>query len=244
MPIVRGMTNKNAYEMCYWIDRREDDEGPWRAADYVAAGMTAEDAALWDSSWVLPGWAPVFAAGGMDPEEAMEWGLHPVLALGYGEAGIRPAEGRLWAEQHVGPEEVRIWTFAGYDFESWALLHGEHSHHVGSPLYMMMLLWAVTGIEPAEALEHVRDRVGPERFLWSLLPEQLPSWAREDEILRVGGFTVEDEAALLEVYRGRAFGTELLTYLWPLTGLHPSEALEHARGGCCPTAFFGRRFVA
>ena len=175
---------------------------PVLAFGYQRVGLEPREAKEWLADVVWPAEAAIWRAAGYDAQaraavvDACRWfpessstlqiallwavtGLHPLEALEHATAGTSPVVflGHLTSAPATRWQEVdELWTSAGFSgSDAEGLCHAYWSRDFRSD--SLAPLWALTGLDPREALEHAVAGTCPTAFLGYSRPAHGPSTA-------------------------------------------------------------------
>lgn len=129
--------------------------------DYRVNGFGGRAAAAqaWMDADIYPEQAVLFEKMGMGPEDAWNWGLVPEAVRSFIDGGFTKEEAQEWATWGIFGHEAMFWRAAGYgDWDAQVL------RRITEPV-AQAVLWAVTGMSAADALEHALAGANPADFL-------------------------------------------------------------------------------
>ncbi|WP_406831750.1 hypothetical protein ABEG17_02735 [Pedococcus sp. KACC 23699] len=178
------MTTPHHFDLYYYSEQRANcDASNWYAfEDYVEMGFTPERAKEWFDSDVTPEHAMAFQMQGMGPSDAWRWRLVPEIVAGFRARTFTQEQARDWADAEIFADEAMFWQHAGYS-PSEAFMIRAASADVAQAV-----LWSLTGLSPADAMDHAAHGAEPVGFLCPPLMEAAraedvcaPSLAREPE---------------------------------------------------------------
>ncbi|MFW5469529.1 hypothetical protein ACOCJ4_05725 [Knoellia sp. CPCC 206435] len=155
------------FDLAYQSAERANCD-PWQwytLDDFVEAGFDRDllEAQAWLDADVYPDQAMAYKALGMSPEDAWAWGMVPEAVRSFVDCGFQKDETWDWAYSGAFGYEAMFWRDAGYTPTQAAALRT-----VTKPI-AQAVLWAVTGLPFADALEHATHGANPADFL--TLPE-------------------------------------------------------------------------
>jgi len=139
------------YEPCYW----------YTLDTYLENGFHSrrDDAQDWMDADIYPEQALLFEDMGMGPQEAWNWGMVPEAVKSFIDAGFTRHDAWEWATCEIFGYEAMFWRSAGY-----SPLDARVLRTITEPV-AQAVLWAVTGMSAADALEHARAGANPGGFL-------------------------------------------------------------------------------
>lgn len=129
--------------------------------DYLVNGFDGRAAAAqeWMDADIYPEQALLFEEMGMGPQDAWNWGMVPDAVRSFIDGGFTKEEAREWATCEIFGYEAMFWRAAGYS--PW----DAHLLRTTTEPVAQAVLWAVTGLPAADALEHARAGANPADFL-------------------------------------------------------------------------------
>lgn len=125
-------------------------------------------AQAWFDADVSPEQARLFEKLGMGPQDAWDWCMVPEAVQSFIDGGFSKDEAWDWANVDIFGYEAMFWRHGG--FTPW---EAHVLRDLGKPV-AQTVLWAVTGLSPAEAFDHARGGANPADFLAP--PELEASW--------------------------------------------------------------------
>jgi len=183
------MSTRRSFDLTYQTEERSNCE-PWNwytLDDFLENGYHDNPAAAqaWLDADVSPQQARLYEEMGMSQQDAWDWGMVPEAVQSFLHGGFTRDEAWDWAEHDIFGYEAMFWRHGGFTPREADALRNLGTS-AGQPA-----LWAVTGLSPADALDHAMHGASAADFLappelegtWPVLPEVEGDWRLHPGVL-------------------------------------------------------------
>jgi hypothetical protein len=155
------MTTPETFDLYYYSEDRANCE-PWNwysLNDFLDEGFEPTKAQEWLDADVSPDEARHYKRLGMTASQAWEWRMVPQVVQGFRDGGFGIDDAWAWASEGIFGHEAMFWRAAGYTPAEAAAIR-----EVSRPL-AQAVVWALTDLGPADALDHATHGANPADFL-------------------------------------------------------------------------------